>query len=102
MCTQNAFAVFWTILNPVRPFIISGPLSTDSIDCDGMGWIGPLFPTSQDQKKTFELNMELELERGLIAFIEIRFDFQVASLCICISYEMLAILFYLFISLGVS
>ena len=46
--------------------------------------------------------MELELERELIAFIEMRFDFQVASLCICISYEMLFILFYLFISLGAS
>ena len=101
MCAQNAFVLFWTILNSFY-HLRTGSLSTDSIDCDGMGWIGPLFPTSQDQKKTFKLNMELELERELIAFSEMRFDFQVASLCLCISYEMLFILFYLFISLGAS
>ena len=40
--------------------------------------------------------MELELERELIAFIEMRFDFQVASLCLCLSYEMLFILLSVF------
>ena len=37
MCTQNAFAVFWTILTSFY-HLRTGPLSTDSIDCDGMDW----------------------------------------------------------------
>ena len=91
-----------TILDNLELILSSQDRTSQLTLLTAMGWIGPLFPTGQDQKKTFELNMELELERELIAFIDMRFDFQVASLCLCISYEMLFILFYLFISLGAS